>query len=285
MKAAIVALVTALALVSSVMAQSAGKVLVLPLDGNAPEAQRSALNKSVIKLAKAKMGGDVSAGETTFNETASAVGCDPALASCAEQVRTTLAVDELVYGSATTSDGTTTVTVNRVAAGSAPKTQISVISETDPAEQAESGMAPLFDAPAEEGSGSGSGSATTPPVRGRPGSGFFDTRERKLGVAFGGAGVLGLAIGFALWSSASSLQDDIDTAPRSTLAEINALKDLEDRAGSKALWGNIMVVSGVVLAGVGGYFLWKDHKNRKASVAPVPTEAGTGVTFVLRGSW
>jgi hypothetical protein len=283
MKASIVALVTIIALVSSVMAQSGGKVLVLPLDGNASDAQRSALNKSVVKLAKANMGGDVSAGETTFNETASAVGCDPSLASCAEQVRTTLAVDELVYGTANTSDGTTTVTINRVAAGGSPKTQISVISESDPAEQAESGMAPLFGAPAAE-EGSGSGSATTTPHT-RPGSGFFDTKERKLAVAFGGGGILVLAIGLSFWSSAGSLQDDIDTAPRATITEINALKDLEDRAGSKALWGNIMVFGGLALVGVGGYFFWKDRKNRQAAVAPVPTESGTGMTFVLRGSW
>ncbi len=284
MKASLVALVTIIALVSSVMAQSGGKVLVLPLDGNASDAQRSALNKSVVKLAKANMGGDVSAGETTFNETASAVGCDPQLASCAEQVRTTLAVDELVYGTANTSDGTTTVTINRVAAGGSPKTQISVISESDPADQAEPGMAPLFGAPPEEGSGSGSGSgsATTRPPTG---PGFFDTKERKLALGFGGGGVLVLAIGLSFWSSASGLQDDIDTAPRSTITEINALKDLEDRAGSKALWGNIMVFGGLALVGVGGYFFWKDRKNRQAAVAPVPTESGTGMTFVLRGSW
>ena len=94
LRAAIVALFTIVALVTSVVAQPATKVLVLPLDGNTPAAQRDGINASVVKLAKSKIGGDVSVGETTFNETAAAVGCDPALASCAEQVRTTLAVDE-----------------------------------------------------------------------------------------------------------------------------------------------------------------------------------------------
>src|SRR5204863_4779756 len=128
----IVALVTIIALMTTVLAQASRKVLVLPLDGTASQAQRDALNAAVVKLAKDKLvGDDVTVGETTFNETAAAVGCDPALASCADQVRSTLAVDELVYGTATTENGTTTVTLNRVVAGNpAPKTQISVIGET-----------------------------------------------------------------------------------------------------------------------------------------------------------
>lgn len=283
MKAAIVALVTAIALVTSVMAQTSPKVLVLPLDGNTPGAQRTALNESVAKLTKTSIAGDVTIGETTFNETASAVGCDPALASCAEQVRTILAVDELVYGTANTSGGTTTVTVSRVTAGSAPKTQVTVISESDSAESAESGIAPLFGPATAEGSGSGSGSAERP----RPGSSFFDTRERKLGVGIGAGGVLLAAIGIALYSEVGGMQDEIDAAPRETLPQINALKELEDDAAGKAMWGNVLFFGGVAAIAVGGYFLWKDRKNRReaTTVTPAPAPDGTGMTFVLRGSW
>jgi hypothetical protein len=287
-RAAIVALVTMVALLTSVMAQSR-KVLVLPLDGNAPAAQRTKINESVAKLSKEKLGGDVTIGDTTFAETAAAVGCDPAQPSCAETVRTTLQVDELVYGSAKTEGGSTTVIVTRATAGSEPKSQISVISETDSGEQAEGNLGPLFTttdtAAGSQGSGSdvaGSGSETARP---RPHSNFFDTRERKLGVAFAAGGVIALVVGFSLWSSAGGLQDQIDRAPNDTLSEIQALKDLEDRAGSKALWGNVFVFVGLAAAGVGGYFFWKDHKNRNATVAPVPTENGAGMTLVLGGRW
>jgi hypothetical protein len=289
-RVAIVALVTMVALLTSVMAQSR-KVLVLPLDGNAPAAQRTKLNESVAKLSKDQLGGDVTVGDTTFAETAAAVGCDPEQPACAETVRTTLQVDELVYGSAKTADGSTTVIVTRASAGTEPKSQISVISETDSGEQAEANLVPLFTTTAatgsqegsgSAGSGSGSGSETARP---RPTSNFFDTRERKLGVAFGAGGVIALAVGLSLWSSASGLQDQIDAAPDGTLAQINSLKDLEDRAGSKALWGNVFFVVGVAAIGVGGYFLWKDHKNRSATVAPVPTEDGAGMTLVLGGRW
>jgi len=54
----------------------------------------------VQKLAR-KTAGNVANGDTTFAETAAAVGCDPAAADCAETVRTTLGVDELVWGTAT----------------------------------------------------------------------------------------------------------------------------------------------------------------------------------------
>jgi hypothetical protein len=290
-RTAVVALVTMLALLTSVMAQSR-KVLVLPLDGNAPEAQRTRLNESVAKLSKDKLGGDVTVGDTTFSETAAAVGCDPAEPACAETVRTTLQVDDLVYGSATTEAGSTTVIVMRASAGSEPKSQISVIGETDTGEQAEGNLGPLFTTDDGSGSqalgsgpadsGSGSGSAAAPP---QPHSNFFDTRERKLAVAFSAGGVIALVVGLSLWSSAGGLQDQIDGAPNETVADIKDLEDLEDRAGSKALWGNVFFFAGLAAAGVGGYFFWKDHSNRNATIAPVPTEDGTGMTLVLGGRW
>jgi hypothetical protein len=286
-RAAVVALVTMIALLTSVMAQSR-KILVLPLDGNAPEAQRTKLNESVAKLSKDKLGGEVTVGDTTFEETAAAVGCDPALPACAETVRTTLQVDELVYGSAKTDAGSTTVIVTRASAGTEPKSQISTISETDSGEQAEANLGPLFTTSEGSGSqalGSGSDGSGSAAARPRPQSNFFDTRERKLGVAFGAGGVIALVIGVSLWSSAGGLQDLIDGAPDETVAQIQALEDLEDRAGSKALWGNVFFVVGLAAAGVGGYFLWKDHTNRNATVAPVPTEDGTGMTLVLGGRW
>jgi len=283
-RVSIVALVTIIALLTSVMA-GPRKVLVLPLDGNAPAAQKTKINDSIAKLSKDKIAGDVTIGDATFNETAAAVGCDPAQPSCAETVRTTLQVDELVYGTANYEDGSTKVTVTRAAAGSEPSSQSTVLGANDSGDKAADGLGPLFGASsgsASDGSGSGSGSATGRP---HPKSNFFDTRERKLGVAFAAGGVIAIALGLSFWSSASNLQDEINAAPDATLGDIQALRDLEDRAGSKALWGNVFFVVGVAAAGVGGYFLWKDHKNRNATVAPVPTEDGSGMTLVFGGRW
>lgn len=286
LRAAIVALFTIVALVTSVVAQPATKVLVLPLDGNTPAAQRDAINASVVKLAKSKIGGDVTVGETTFNETAAAVGCDPATASCAEQVRTTLAVDELVYGSANTADGNTTITVMRASAGQEPRTQISVIKETDPPETAEGNLDPLFTSAQGGGSdGSGSGSDAPPgPSR----AGIFGTTEGKLAVGLWAGGGLALIAGLSMWSSASGKQEDIDNAPRDTIGEINNLRELEDDAASSANWGNVLVVLGLAAGGAGTYFYFKHRKSREAAattITPAPPPSGEGMTFVLRGAW
>ncbi|HEY5952155.1 MAG TPA: hypothetical protein VIV40_41945 [Kofleriaceae bacterium] len=282
MRTAIVAMVTAIALLTSVVA-GPRKVLVLPLDGNAPAAQKSQLNDSIVRMSKDKIEGDVTIGDTTFAETATAVGCDPAAPECAETVRSTLGVDELVYGSAESANGSTTVTVHRMAQGSPPSSQVAVITESDSGDKAEPALAPVFGGAAPEGSGSGSAAVET--KRTRRGGNFFDTRERKLGVGLAAGGVIALVIGVSYWSSESDLQDQIDNHPKSSLTEITALKALEDRAGEKAMWGNIMVGVGLALAGAGAYFLYKDHKNRSATITPAPVEAGGGMTLVLGGHW
>lgn len=289
MRTAIIAFVTAIAFLTSAMA-GPRKVLVLPLDGNAPAAQKAQLNDAVVRMAKTKLDGDVTIGDTTFAETAAAVGCDPQVPECAETVRTTLGVDELVYGSAETQDGQTTVTVKRTVANTPATSQAATIAETDAGDTAEPALASAFGGPADaagfgaDGSGvAGSGSPVA--ERPRPASNFFDTRERKLGAGLAAGGVIAIVIGLSLWASKSDLQDQIDNHPSDTYDEIQDLKQLEDRAGDKAMWGNIMVALGLGLGGAGAYFLYKDHQNRSATVAPAPVEAGTGMTLVLTGRW
>lgn len=282
MRAALVLVVVGFVLLASVAA-GPRKVLVLPVDGNAPATQRTSIDAEILSLAKANMDGDVTAGDTTFADTATAVGCSAGDADCAQTVINTLSVDELVYGTATTENGTTTVTVHRVAKGEAPRDQVTTLTETATGEETNAGMQPLFSrAPVEPEVGSGSGSAAAPVERPAPKS-FFDSRERKLGVGLGAAGVTCLVIGFSLWSSAGHLNDQIDRHPTTTLAQLQDLHELEDRAGSKALWGNVFVLLGVGLAGTGAYYLYTDHKNRSTVITPAPTDGGAQV--VIGGQW
>lgn len=274
MRTAIVALVTALALVTTAVA-GPRKVLVLPLDGNAAAAQKSQLNDSVAKLAKAKIDGDVTIGDTTFQETAAAVGCDPNSPQCADTVLSTLAVDELVYGTATTENGQTTVTVHRATTGVPPTSQAASIAQTDTGDKIEPGLGPAF------GGAAPSGSAAP---REHVGSHFFDTRERKLGVGLAAGGVIALAVGISFWLGKNDLQDQIDNHPTRTVADFQALNDLEDRASTKALWGNIMVGLGLGLGAASGYFLYKDHESRNQTVTPAPVEGG-GMALVWGGRW
>jgi hypothetical protein len=263
------------------------KVLVLPVDGDADAATKAKLDGVVQKLAHT-IDGNVKVGATTFADDAVSVGCDPSLASCATTVISMLAVDELVWGTANTTDGQVTLTIKRATKGTPAKEQATTVAVTDPPEKAEEGLRPLFGATATpEGSGSaavgsgsaagsGSGSAEPPPP---PWS-----RDRKLGVGLSAGGGLALVIGFALWASESGYQDDIKKAPTSTLKQIQDLKALEDKAGSYATWGDIMVVVGLAAGGAGAYYLWKDH-NAAVTVAPAPVDNGTGMTLVVGGRW
>jgi hypothetical protein len=195
-----------------------------------------------------------------------------------------------VYGTATTSDGSTTITVHRAIGNGAPRTQVSVIGESDGGEQAAASLQPLFGSQATSNGALGSdpdvgGGSAIEPLPEQPRRTFFDTTERKLGVALGAGGVIAVVIGLSLWAGSSSLQDRIDGHPTMTLAQIDELRALEDRAANKALQGNLFVLLGLAAGGVGGYLLYKDHKSRNATVVPAPAEQGTGMTLVLRGSW
>jgi hypothetical protein len=114
---------------------------------------------------------------------------------------------------------------------------------------------------------------------------FFSTDDRKIGVGLAAGGGLLFVIGLALWSSESGLQNTIDNAPTKTSADIAALRDLEDRASAKAWEGNILVIAGLAAAGVGTYFLLRDHPVQ-ATVTPVgPVDQPTGAAVVLGGRW
>lgn len=297
MRTAIVALVTAFALLSSAVA-GPRKVLVLPLDGDAPADQKSQLDESVQAMARARLAGDITIGDATFNDTATAVGCDPSAPACAETVRSTLSVDELVYGSATEKDGNTTVTVYRISNGGQRATQTAVIAATDPGAQARPALEPVFGGATSGGDSVGpaaagtapelavdTGSAAGSPAPAAPRSNFFDTRERKLGFGLASGGAIALVIGLSLWASKSDLQDEIDNHPTRTYADLQDLVALEDRAGSRALWGNVMVGLGLALGGAGAYYLYKDHENRSATLTPAPVESGTGMTLVFADRW
>ena len=117
-----------------------------------------------------------------------------------------------------------------------------------------------------------------------PGARFRNHRERMKEKPRGHS-VVAIAIGISYWTSKSDLQDQIDNHDTRSLADLQALQELEDRAGSKAMWGNILVGVGLGLAATGAYFLYKDHQNRSTTVTPAPVEAGTGMTLVLGGRW
>jgi hypothetical protein len=295
-------LATMLALSSAIAFAAPHRVTVLPIDGDADPALRKQLGGVVMQLAKTG-GGTITAGDTTFVDVATAVGCDPHAPACADTVLSTLGADEIVYGSAFVGGGQTTAVISRVAKGQPRRDQTVSINAGAKADSAEPTLRPLFDLPGtpapastpeavgSAGSGSdatetGSGSATavvaaTPPPS-PPGDDFFATRERKIGFGCVAGGALVLVIGLALWASESSQQSQINDAPTNSPDDIKNLLALEDRASSYAWEGNIAIVLGLAAGGVGTYYLVKDHQMR-ATVTPI--DHGTGAAVLLGGRW
>jgi hypothetical protein len=270
------------------------KVIVLPLDGNADAATKTKLNAIVQNLSKS-VTGDVTNGDTTLAETASAVGCDPNKTACIDTVLTTLSVDEVIWGTATTENGQTRVVVRRATKGTPAQSQTAIIAASDQPESAEPGLAPLFgiSTPITTDTGSGSaaagsaagsaGSASAPPPPPPPpGVPWSDQKKLGVGLAIGGGALV--LLGVALWASESGVQSNIDAAPDMTPADIQNLKDLESKANGYAWGGNIAMILGLGAGGYGAYLLWKDHKEH-TTVTPAPPPSGTGMTFVLRGAW
>ena len=252
------------------------RILVLPLDGNVDPATRAKLNATVQKLAKqAAAGAVVTVGDATFDETAAAVGCDPAAAKCALSVRSTLGVDELVYGTVTSDpSGQATIVIRRSSVTSNPPSESTATLATGQAERAGDQLAPLFGI-----------TVTAAPrvLRPPPPPPPRDHTRRNAGIVCAGGGGVFLVIGLVLWASVSSKQDAIDDAPTTTVDQLRALRDLEDTAQTTAIVGDLMVLGGLALGGVGGWLLYTDRQRRRIVVAPSITP--TGPAMLLGGTW
>jgi hypothetical protein len=267
-------------------------VMVLPIDGDADPALRTALTASVEKVAKAGLGDiTVKAGTTTFADTAAAVGCDPATPECAESVRTTLSVDELVYGTATLKDGKVEVVIRKKVKDKPPEDVTTTLELTDPADNVEATLSPMFGVQpvvtcpdnAVPGPDGKCPEAVLPPPPPPPKRARTD---RALGIAaLIGSGVL-LVGGLSLWNEKSKKQDSIDEAPTNTLADFQRLEALEDDAGKDALYGNLMIL-GAIGAGVAGYYLFRRDRRAQRDAVMVtptvtPTSAGVMITIGAR---
>lgn len=273
-------------------AAASRKVLVLPIEGTADATTRMKLTTEVARLAKAQ-GDQVTTGSATFADTALAVGCDPEAAGCSDTVIATLGVDELVWGIATKKDGKIQLIVRRAAQG-APVREAST---TIAAGGGAAAVAPLFSPPA-AGSGPEGPEHSAPPTvpddsraPPSPAGGPLqpgpadDRRDRTVGIAMISGGSLGLVLGLSLWVNYASLQRSIDRHPVRTIADIRDLQALEDKAGSRAILGDVFVAAGLAAAGIGGYFLYRDHKRHAITVAPTPVANGGGLAILLTGGW
>ena len=110
------------------------------------------------------------------------------------------------------------------------------------------------------------------------------SRNKVLGYTAIGGGATLLLISFALWSSASGLEDDISSHPVTSHSDFTALRALEDTARTRAWTGNALFLLGLGAGGLGGWILYREHKAQQMVVTPAPAPGGgAGAALVLGG--
>lgn len=134
----------ALALLPGLAAADPHKVLVLQAEGRAEAGLRSRINTAIVRLATAAQL-QASAGELTFTDAATAVGCRPDAPGCKDEVISMLSVDEIVLITVTPKPGGVEIAVQRVARGGAAHDATMLLATGAPADKLDH-LAALFGA-------------------------------------------------------------------------------------------------------------------------------------------
>ncbi|TMQ17916.1 MAG: hypothetical protein E6J91_09010 [Deltaproteobacteria bacterium] len=286
------------------------KLLVLQPEGRADAALRTRIDAAIVKLA-ATAGLQATAGELTFSDAATAVGCRPDVPACKDEVLDMLAVDEIAITTVTPKPGGVEIAVQRVARGTSREASMLLATGAPPDKL--DGIAPLFtDKPVPAASPP---AAPTPPaIAATPPAGpaaippptavalapqpvpemtptaspapppeqpAGNRRLELVGMA-GGAGMA--VLGLVLWGAASGIQDDIDHAPTATRQDLANLRDLESRGDTYAALGNVLAVSGLVVGGIATYLYIRDRRagsTASARLSPTVLDHGAGLVLTI----
>jgi len=313
-------LIACIVLFASVRDASADdKVLVLRAEGRADKKVRMKVEGAVLKLAKTT-GEATTAGDVTYGDAATMVGCKPDEDKCKDEVLGMLAVDEIVTITTTPKPGGIEVMVSRIGKGGTTKTASTLVTP-DKAEEL-AAISPLFGTagpasplpppvvstttqppppvrePIREPVTPPPATTTTapPPTVAEPTPAAMpapvdeprDDRPRgnrrlaMFGMAGGGAMVL---VGMVFWASASGIEDEIRDAPKRTRADLQHVKDLEAEGDAYATTGNVLAIGGLILGGVSTYYFIKSGRrsSHTASVSPILGN-GTGIAITWGGS-
>lgn len=305
----------ALVLVPRLAAAEPRKVLVLQSEGRADAGLRAKIDAAVTRLA-ATAQLQAAAGELTFTDAATAVGCRPDAPSCKDEVIGMLSVDEIVLTTVTPKPGGVEIAVQRIARGGARRDATMLLATGAPPDRLDA-IAPLFREPRDATRGAASAPVPPPPTPAiapapaEPGipaptaiapappavpetapagsvllvdpPGPHD-RGLELAGMIGGGSLL--TLGLVLWGAASDTQGDINKAPTRTPQDLANLRDLESRGDVYAAAGNVLVATGVVLGGIATYLYIRDRRAPGAQTArlvPTVLDHGAGLVLTLGG--
>jgi hypothetical protein len=291
--------VAALAIAVPGLAAADGhKLLVLQSEGRADAAVRSKIDAAITRLAAAAVPQAV-AGELTFSDAATAVGCKPDAPACKDEVLGMLGVDEIVITTVSPKPGGLEIAIRRVVKGGAAREAAMLLPAGAPPDRLD-GLAPVFaerpgDAPAPVIPAPATVTAPPRPVPetapADPAAGAAPApvdQPGTLGHRLELAGMVGGAamatLGLVLWAGASGVQDDIDHAPTRTRQDLAHLQDLEARGDGYATTGNVLVIGGLIAGGVATYFYLRDRRAASTTTArllPTVLDHGAGVVLTL----
>lgn len=269
------------------------KLLVMQSEGRADAGLRAKIDASITRLAAAA-NPQASAGELTFSDAATAVGCKPDAPGCKDEVLGMLAVDEIVITTVNPKPGGVEISARLVGKGGASRNASMVLAAGASPDKLD-GIAPLFGgtvilgpapapappAPAAPAITSSQPTGAEPPggppptLATPPPSPVPETApdrvvaqptdppsspHHRLEIAGMAGGATLAVLGLVFWGAASGVQGDIDNAPVKTSQDLSHLRDLESKGDAYAAVGNVMFVGGVVAAGVATYFYIRDRR-------------------------
>jgi hypothetical protein len=125
--------------------------------------------------------------------------------------------------------------------------------------------------------------ATTSAEAERPG-GFSLRRVRPWAWAVAGGGLVLVGVGTAFAFKAGGLKDDVEAAPRETVADLEHLRNLEDQGDSATTVSNALLIGGgLALVAGASLIVWQglrpsaEERAPSISLAPVPVKGGAGL--------
>lgn len=293
----------------------AGRRVVLKADGNASADIKAKVAAQVLRLAK-NVDASTELGEVTFSDAATAVGCSGDETRCRNDVVGTMAVDEFVSITVTAlPNGDTHVAVRRVPkAGAIRDAQTTILAGQSIEPNMATSVGPIFgvrpksptpstvtsprpeadtlgEPPLQPSAPPAPAPPAPQPIAVTPSEGASQTEAT--GRSHSAKPIIGLAIGGALittgvilWSQAAATQSDIDSAPTRSSTDFRYLRDLESRGEAFANVGNALFITGAVVAGVSGYFLWRDRRatGEHAYIGPAVFNRGAGIALTIGGT-
>jgi hypothetical protein len=274
---------------------AAGKrVLVVPLTGDGVDA--SELTATLVEAARAA-GATPSMAKVTREDLATLTGCRDDTPACIGKASELVGVDIIVLGTATAAgdDDLLRVRLTWIEASAAARSEsfaIEVERSGAPAEAFAPYARAFFAGEPLPAQSRGPEPAPEPPpatelvaAPARSPTARFDLRAvepSSWSIAGGGAALL--AAGSVLLVASRGKQDEVDAAPTATVADLEALRDLEDNGKRLTLWGNVALATGGAATAVGAVLIVRDARagtsaRHRLALVPLAVPGGGGLAL------